>query len=84
MAKTEPNHANDDVPQPNARHGKIDIDSPEREGNDIPSLLGSGAPNIKVRAIVGSHGIPQGGTQTVVQTEEVRLLVQQGLLEVVE
>ncbi len=59
----------------------IEIDSDEREGNDVNSLIGSGAPMIKIRAKVRVQGLEVGETGTFVRTEEIRLQIQNGLAE---
>lgn len=69
----------DEVSQP----GALAIDSPEREGNDIPTLLGTGAPMVKVRANANINGLRVGQTGTFIQSEELRLQTQQGFLTVV-
>lgn len=65
-----------------SKSGTLAIDSPEREGNDIPSLLGSGAPMVKVRANANINGLRVGQTGTFILSEELRLQAQQGFLTV--
>lgn len=61
----------------------IAVDDVEREGNDIPSLIGSGAPMITIRANTNIQGLAVGEVGTFIQNEEIRLQVQQGLASVV-
>jgi hypothetical protein len=76
MAKTEEIQAEE--------QGKaIAIDSDEREGNDIPTLIGSGAPMITIQANMNIMGLQTGEVGTFLQTEELRLLAQQGNVSVV-
>jgi len=61
----------------------IDIDSNEREGNDVATLVGSGAPFITVKANMNIMGLQTGEIGTFIQTEEIRLLAQSGFVSVV-
>lgn len=69
--------------EPEKVDSEISVDSNEREGNDIPSLIGSGAPMITIRANTNIQGLAVGEVGTFIQSEEIRLQVQQGLASVV-
>ncbi len=75
--KKDEKRVDKDEPQP------ISIESDEREGNNVAALVGSGAPMITVKANVGCLGLSAGDEATFVQTEEVRLNIQNENLSVV-
>lgn len=62
----------------------LDVDSTEREGNDIPSLVGSGAPMVKIRANVNYMGLRPGQEGVFIQSEELRLGIQGELATLVD
>lgn len=70
---------------PNEPQAKPSEDTNRREGNDIAQLVGSGTPMVKVkaRANLAAYGLAAGEQGTFVQTENLRLDVANGYLEVV-
>lgn len=67
------------------QHDKEDAkDETELEGNDLPSLVGSGAPMVTIRANARVFGLAEGATGSFVQTEDIRLAAKNGLVTIVD
>lgn len=59
-------------------------DETELEGNDLPSLVGAGAPMVTIKANARVFGLEEGAKGSFIKTEDIRLAAQNGLVDIID